>query len=427
MKAAIEICSIVGPVTGIRSEVSLSIGELLRCVSSENFFGEPVHFEIRSVLGEGHYTAMALEDSSGLRRGDVLESTGSSLRAAVGDALLGRMTDLYGNAMDGKGPITAAGCPIYQRAPSFSELSFRYEPLRTGIMAIDIMCPCLKGGKTGIVGGAGVGKTLLMTSVMTNLLDQLHDSVLVFAGVGERSAETLKIYHELSSQARDRFSMLISTMGDHPGKRARSLWSAITLAASFRDKGQHVIFAVDSIYRHIAAEAEIFGFAGQMPGPGGMQPTVYSELGRLHSYIESDFRGDITTLEAVYVPADDLSDQSMVTTFPFLDTAIVLDRDKAAKQQFPAIDFLKSSSAALKPEIVGERHCRLVCKIREIFQLTRDLETYISLWGSHELPEREKNMVDAAQKVSAYLSGRSHPASVSLEQSLADLSEILGI
>lgn len=396
------LSNIIGPAVVVHSSDKLFIGELLSSNKVKNIFGKTVSFEVHSILGNQKYAAMAFEDCNGLVRGTKLISKGKSLEVPVGNELIGRMIDVYGHPLDHGSKITSKVRGIYHPAPKLVDTPLNKNIFSTDVKAIDIMCPCLKGGKTGIIGGAGVGKTCLLLSIASKLVSLDQDSVVIFAGVGERSGEALSIYNYFHNQVRTPYCLVISTMDDAPGTRARSLWSAISIAEGFRDQGKDVFLLVDSIYRHLAAETEVFGFLGQLPGPLGTQPTTYTDIGKIHGRISSNFWGTITGFETVYLPSDDLTDPTVFMTFPQLDTAIILDRKKCYKNLYPAIDLISSSSQGMDPAIIGRRHYDIAQSTRAVLQKFEDLEGYISLWGMQELPKKEQILVMKAQKLSKY-------------------------
>ena len=366
---------------------------------------EGLTFEVQQQLGDGIVRTIAMGSSDGLRRGMSVKNTGAAISVPVGHATLGRIMDVLGRPIDEAGPIgTEARRSIHQMAPKFDELSPATELLETGIKVIDLICPFAKGGKVGLFGGAGVGKTVNMMELINNIAKQ-HSGLSVFAGVGERTREGNDFYHEMKdSNVLDKVGMVFGQMNEPPGNRLRVALTGLTMAEAFRDEGRDILFFVDNIYRYTLAGTEVSALLGRMPSAVGYQPTLAEEMGRLQERITSTKVGSITSIQAVYVPADDLSDPSPATTFGHLDSTVVLSRDIASLGIYPAVDPLDSTSRQLDPLVVGEEHYETARKVQSTLQRYKELRDIIAILGMDELSADDKLAVSRARKIQRFLS-----------------------
>ncbi|MCK9283878.1 MAG: F0F1 ATP synthase subunit beta [Rhodocyclaceae bacterium] len=362
-------------------------------------------FEVQQQLGDGVVRTIALGSSDGLRRGMSVKSTGAAIKVPVGTGTLGRIMDVLGRPIDEAGPIPCEELrPIHAKAPKFDELSPSVELLPTGIKVIDLICPFAKGGKIGLFGGAGVGKTVNMMELINNIAKS-YGGYSVFAGVGERTREGNDFYHEMEdSKVLDKVSMVFGQMNEPPGNRLRVALTGLTMAEKFRDEGRDILFFVDNIYRYTLAGTEVSALLGRMPSAVGYQPTLAEEMGRLQERITSTKVGSITSIQAVYVPADDLTDPSPATTFLHLDATVVLSRDIAALGIYPAVDPLDSTSRQLDPLIVGEEHYGVARKVQSTLQRYKELRDIIAILGMDELSPEDKLSVTRARKIQRFLS-----------------------
>jgi F-type H+-transporting ATPase subunit beta len=369
-------------------------------------------FEVQQQLGDGVVRTIAMGSSDGLRRGMSVKGTGAAISVPVGHGTLGRIMDVLGRPIDEAGPIECdERRPIHARAPKFDELSPATELLETGIKVIDLICPFAKGGKVGLFGGAGVGKTVNMLELINNLAKQ-HAGLSVFAGVGERTREGNDFYHEMSEAGvikldnlpESKVAMVFGQMNEPPGNRLRVALTGLTMAERFRDEGRDILFFVDNIYRYTLAGTEVSALLGRMPSAVGYQPTLAEEMGRLQERITSTRVGSITSIQAVYVPADDLTDPSPATTFLHLDSTVVLSRDIAALGIYPAVDPLDSTSRQLDPLVVGEEHYDTARKVQATLQRYKELRDIIAILGMDELSPEDKLMVGRARKIQRFLS-----------------------
>ncbi len=370
-------------------------------------------FEVQQQLGDGVVRTIALGSTDGLRRGMPVADTGSPISVPVGHGTLGRIMDVLGRPIDDAGEIqTDERRAIHQRAPKFDELSPSVELLETGIKVIDLICPFAKGGKVGLFGGAGVGKTVNMMELINNIAKQ-HSGLSVFAGVGERTREGNDFYHEMKdSNVLDKVAMVFGQMNEPPGNRLRVALTGLTMAERFRDEGRDILFFVDNIYRYTLAGTEVSALLGRMPSAVGYQPTLAEEMGRLQERITSTKVGSITSIQAVYVPADDLTDPSPATTFLHLDSTVVLSRDIAALGIYPAVDPLDSTSRQLDPLVVGEEHYNTARKVQQTLQKYKELRDIIAILGMDELSPDDKLAVARARKIQRFLSQPFHVAEV---------------
>ncbi len=382
--------------------------------STEASFAEKgLTFEVQQQLGDGVVRTIALGSSDGLRRGMPVSNTGKGISVPVGPATLGRIMDVLGRPIDQAGPIgTDERRAIHQSAPKFDELSPSVDLLETGIKVIDLVCPFAKGGKVGLFGGAGVGKTVNMMELINNIAKQ-HSGLSVFAGVGERTREGNDFYHEMKdSNVLDKVAMVFGQMNEPPGNRLRVALTGLTMAERFRDEGRDILFFVDNIYRYTLAGTEVSALLGRMPSAVGYQPTLAEEMGRLQERITSTKTGSITSIQAVYVPADDLTDPSPATTFLHLDSTVVLSRDIAALGIYPAVDPLDSTSRQLDPQVVGEEHYNVARGVQTTLQRYKELRDIIAILGMDELSPEDKQAVARARKIQRFLSQPFHVAEV---------------
>ncbi|MCL1886786.1 MAG: F0F1 ATP synthase subunit beta [Betaproteobacteria bacterium] len=367
--------------------------------------GSELTLEVQQQLGDGIVRTIALGSSDGLRRGMVIKNTEKPIMVPVGEATLGRIMDVLGNPIDEAGPVqTEERASIHRKAPSYEELSPSQELLETGIKVIDLICPFAKGGKVGLFGGAGVGKTVNMMELINNIAKQ-HSGLSVFAGVGERTREGNDFYHEMKdSNVLDKVAMVYGQMNEPPGNRLRVALTGLTIAESFRDQGRDVLFFVDNIYRFTLAGVEVSALLGRMPSAVGYQPTLAEEMGKLQERITSTNVGSITSIQAVYVPADDLTDPSPATTFAHLDSTVVLSRDIASLGIYPAVDPLDSTSRQLDPNVVGQEHYDVARSVQGTLQRYKELRDIIAILGMDELAQEDKLIVARARKIQRFLS-----------------------
>ncbi|HEZ4729142.1 TPA: F0F1 ATP synthase subunit beta [Neisseria meningitidis] len=375
--------------------------------------------EVQQLLGDGVVRTIAMGSSDGLKRGMTVNNTGAPITVPVGKGTLGRIVDVLGTPVDEAGPIdTDKSRAIHQAAPKFDELSSTTELLETGIKVIDLLCPFAKGGKVGLFGGAGVGKTVNMMELINNIA-KAHSGLSVFAGVGERTREGNDFYHEMKdSNVLDKVAMVYGQMNEPPGNRLRVALTGLTMAEYFRDekdengKGRDVLFFVDNIYRYTLAGIEVSALLGRMPSAVGYQPTLAEEMGRLQERITSTQTGSITSIQAVYVPADDLTDPSPATTFAHLDATVVLSRDIASLGIYPAVDPLDSTSRQLDPMVLGQEHYDVARGVQSTLQKYKELRDIIAILGMDELSDEDKLTVMRARKIQRFLSQPFHVAEV---------------
>ena len=375
--------------------------------------------EVQQQLGDGIVRTIAMGATDGLKRGYAVENTGAPITVPVGTATLGRIVDVLGKPVDEAGAIDASHTrAIHQIAPKFDELSSATELLETGIKVIDLLCPFAKGGKVGLFGGAGVGKTVNMMELINNIA-KAHSGLSVFAGVGERTREGNDFYHEMKeSNVLDKVAMVYGQMNEPPGNRLRVALTGLTMAEYFRDekdetgKGRDVLFFVDNIYRYTLAGTEVSALLGRMPSAVGYQPTLAEEMGRLQERLTSTQTGSITSIQAVYVPADDLTDPSPATTFAHLDATVVLSRDIASLGIYPAVDPLDSTSRQLDPMVLGQEHYDVARGVQATLQKYKELRDIIAILGMDELSDEDKLTVARARKIQRFLSQPFHVAEV---------------
>jgi len=367
--------------------------------------GSELTLEVQQQLGDGVVRTIALGSSDGLRRGMMVQNSGEQITVPVGTKTLGRIMDVLGRPIDEAGDIGAEKTmSIHREAPAFDELSASTELLETGIKVIDLICPFAKGGKVGLFGGAGVGKTVNMMELIRNIAIE-HSGYSVFAGVGERTREGNDFYHEMKdSKVLDKVALVYGQMNEPPGNRLRVALTGLTMAESFRDEGKDVLLFVDNIYRFTLAGTEVSALLGRMPSAVGYQPTLAEEMGRLQERITSTKSGSITSIQAVYVPADDLTDPSPATTFGHLDATVVLSRDIASLGIYPAVDPLDSTSRQLDPQVVGEDHYNTAREVQQTLQRYKELRDIIAILGMDELSPDDKLAVNRARKIQRFLS-----------------------
>ena len=376
--------------------------------------------EVQQQLGDGVVRAIAMGSSEGISRGLAVENTGAPISVPVGIETLGRIMDVLGNPIDEKGPIgEQERSAIHRAAPAYDELAASEEVLETGIKVIDLVCPFAKGGKVGLFGGAGVGKTVNMMELINNIATE-HSGLSVFAGVGERTREGNDFYYEMQESGvvnvenmdQSKVAMVYGQMNEPPGNRLRVALTGLTMAEKFRDEGRDVLLFVDNIYRYTLAGTEVSALLGRMPSAVGYQPTLAEEMGVLQERITSTKTGSITSIQAVYVPADDLTDPSPATTFAHLDSTVVLSRDIAAKGIYPAVDPLDSTSRQLDPLVIGTEHYEVARGVQSVLQRYKELKDIIAILGMDELSEEDKLTVARARKIERFLSQPFHVAEV---------------
>lgn len=357
--------------------------------------------EVQQHLGEGLVRAVAMSSTDGLKRGMEVLDSGSPISVPVGEEVLGRLFNVLGDTVDQKGGVKAKKrWPIHRSAPPFSEQSVKSEVFETGIKVIDLLAPFIKGGKVGLFGGAGVGKTVLIQELIRNIASE-HGGFSVFAGVGERTREGNDLYHEMvQSGVIDKTAMVFGQMNEPPGARLRVGLSALTMAEYFRDElGKDVLLFIDNIFRFSQAGSEVSALLGRIPSAVGYQPTLATEMGQLQERITSTKKGSITSVQAVYVPADDYTDPAPATTFAHLDSTIALERSLSEQGLYPAVDPLASSSRALTPEIVGQEHYDIAFDVQKVLQRYKDLQDIIAILGIEELSDEDKLIVFRARKI----------------------------
>ena len=381
--------------------------------------GTETTLEVQQQLGDGVVRTIAMGSTEGLKRGLNVTNTNAPISVPVGTATLGRIMDVLGRPIDEAGPVaTEERLPIHRQAPSYAEQAASTDLLETGIKVIDLLCPFAKGGKVGLFGGAGVGKTVNMMELINNIA-KAHSGLSVFAGVGERTREGNDFYHEMKdSNVLDKVAMVYGQMNEPPGSRLRVALTGLTMAEYFRDqkdengKGRDVLLFVDNIYRYTLAGTEVSALLGRMPSAVGYQPTLAEEMGVLQERITSTKSGSITSIQAVYVPADDLTDPSPATTFAHLDATVVLSRDIASQGIYPAIDPLDSTSRQLDPLVVGTEHYEIARSVQNVLQRYKELKDIIAILGMDELSEEDKLTVYRARKIQRFFSQPFHVAEV---------------
>lgn len=367
--------------------------------------GKATTLEVQQQLGDGVVRTIAMGSTEGLKRGLDVDNTGEPIQVPVGTETLGRIMNVLGEPIDEKGDIgEKERASIHRKAPTFADQAATNELLETGIKVIDLICPFAKGGKVGLFGGAGVGKTVNMMELIRNIAIE-HSGFSVFAGVGERTREGNDFYHEMTeSNVLDKVALVYGQMNEPPGNRLRVALTGLTMAEKFRDEGRDVLLFIDNIYRYTLAGTEVSALLGRMPSAVGYQPTLAEEMGVLQERITSTKTGSITSIQAVYVPADDLTDPSPATTFAHLDATVVLSRDIAAKGIYPAIDPLDSTSRQLDPLVIGQDHYEVARGVQSVLQRYKELKDIIAILGMDELSEEDKQTVNRARKIERFLS-----------------------
>ncbi len=367
---------------------------------------EKLVLEVQQHVGGNVVRTIALGPTEGLQRNLPVTDTGKPISVPVGKSTMGRMFNVFGDPIDGKEKVLGEKrLPIHRAAPAFKDQSTKIEVFETGIKVIDLICPFMKGGKVGLLGGAGVGKTVVITELIRNIAAE-HGGASVFAGVGERTREGNDLYHEMKeSGVLDKTTMVFGQMNEPPGARLRVALTALTMAEYFRDEeGQDVLLFVDNIFRFTQAGSEVSALLGRIPSAVGYQPTLASEMGQLQERITSTSKGSITSLQAVYVPADDFTDPAPATTFGHLDSTVVLARSLAELGIYPAVDPLDSTSTILDPQILGEEHYRTARDVQQVLQRYKDLQDIIAILGMDELSPEDKQTVSRARKIQRFLS-----------------------
>ena len=398
-----KVVQVIGPVVDIKFE-SNNLPNMYNAIHIKN--GEEILVcEVEQHIGDDIVRTIAMESTEGLKRGMEAEDTGKAITVPVGEAVLGRLFNVLGNAMDNKGPVNAdLYYPIHRPAPTFEEQSVVPEMFETGIKVIDIIAPYQRGGKIGLFGGAGVGKTVLIQELINNIAKE-HGGLSVFTGVGERSREGNDLLGEMTeSGVISKTALVFGQMNEPPGARMRVALTGLTIAESFRDKGQDVLLFIDNIFRYSQAGSEVSALLGRIPSAVGYQPTLATEMGALQERITSTKNGSITSVQAVYVPADDLTDPAPATTFTHLDAQTVLSRSVAEKGIYPAVDPLDSSSRILDPRVVGKEHYEVASKVKTILERYKELQDIIAILGVDELSDEDKMVVSRARKVEKFLS-----------------------
>lgn len=428
-----HITQIIGPVIDVRFESE--VPAILNALHIERKEGRLV-LEVSQHLGGGEVRTIAMSSTDGLMRGMEVKDTGAPISVPVGKEVLGRMFNVVGEAIDGKPDLKKPELsPIHREAPPFTEQSTKSEILETGIKVIDLICPFVKGGKVGLFGGAGVGKTVVIMELIRNIASE-HGGYSVFAGVGERSREGNDLYREMhESGVLDKTALVFGQMNEPPGARARVALTALTMAERFRDKdGQDVLLFVDNIFRFTQAGAEVSALLGRIPSAVGYQPTLSTEMGGLQERITSTSKGSVTSVQAVFVPADDLTDPAPAATFSHLDSTVVLSRPLSELGIYPAVDPLDSTSTMLSPLTVGERHYRVARAVQRTLQRYKDLQDIIAILGMDELSDEDKLVVSRARKIQKFLSQPFHVAEiftgapgkyVTLEETISGFEQII--
>jgi len=412
-----KITQVIGAVVDVQFDEHLPA--ILNALETENN-GQRLVLEVAQHLGENTVRTIAMDTSEGLVRGQEVQDTGQPIAVPVGDATLGRIMNVVGEPIDEAGPIKAeAKRPIHQEAPLYTEQSTEAEILVTGIKVVDLLAPYAKGGKIGLFGGAGVGKTVLIQELINNVA-KAHGGYSVFAGVGERTREGNDLYHEFIESGVNKqgggegskCALVFGQMNEPPGARARVALTGLTVAEHFRDQGQDVLFFVDNIFRFTQAGSEVSALLGRIPSAVGYQPTLATDMGALQERITTTTKGSITSVQAIYVPADDLTDPAPATSFAHLDATTTLSRSIAEKGIYPAVDPLDSTSRMLSPLIVGEEHYQVARQVQQILQRYKALQDIIAILGMDELSEEDKIAVARARKIERFLSQPFHVAEI---------------
>ena len=430
-----RIIEIKGGVIDVKFPVE-DLPNIYDAIIVNNEDGENLVLEVENHLGEGEVRCVAMGPTPGLRRGLEVSTTGAPILVPVGEKVLGRVLNVLGRPIDGKGDVNAGEhYPIHRKAPSFAEQSTTVDVFETGIKSIDLVAPFTKGGKTGVFGGAGVGKTVIIMELIRSVATE-HEGNSVFAGVGERTREGTQLYREmLESGVMKDTVMVFGQMNEPPGVRLRVALAGLAMAEKFRDEGRDVLMFIDNIFRFSLAGAEVSALLGRMPSAVGYQPTLATEMGNLQERITSTKTGSITSMQAIYVPADDYSDPAPVATFTHLDATIALERSISEKGIYPAVDPLTSTSRILDPNIVGQEHYETTRQVQEVLQKYKDLQDIIAILGMDELSEDDKIAVSRARKIERFFSQPMFVAEqftnlpgkyVPLQETIRGFKEILG-
>src|SRR5574343_323926 len=415
-----NISQVIGPVVDVNFEKGVALPNIYDALEVRKADGTRVVLEVQSHVGENSVRTISMDSTDGFRRGMEVTSTGSAIKMPIGDQIKGRLFNVVGEAIDGINVVdNANGLPIHREAPKFDQLSTATEVLFTGIKVIDLIEPYAKGGKIGLFGGAGVGKTVLIQELIINIA-KAHSRLSVFAGVGERTREGNDFYHEmadakvvdLENPANSKVAMVYGQMNEPPGNRLRVALTGLTMAEAFRDEGKDVLFFVDNIYRYTLAGTEVSALLGRMPSAVGYQPTLAEEMGVLQERITSTKKGSITSIQAVYVPADDLTDPSPATTFAHLDATVSLSRDIGSLGISRAVEPLDSNSRQIDPNVIGEEHYSTTRAVQGILQRYKELRDIIAILGMDELSPEDKLAVARARKIQRFLSKPFHVAEV---------------
>ncbi len=421
-RSAGHVTQVIGPVVDVKFEGHLP--EILNALETSNN-GNRLVLEVAQHLGENAVRCIAMDVSEGLTRGQSVTDTGQPILVPVGEGTLGRIMNVIGEPVDEAGPITTEGTrAIHQPAPTYAEQATDAQILETGIKVVDLLAPYAKGGKIGLFGGAGVGKTVLIMELINNVA-KAHGGYSVFAGVGERTREGNDLYHEMieskvnmdphennGSAVGSKCALVYGQMNEPPGARARVALTGLTVAEDFRDKGQDVLFFVDNIFRFTQAGSEVSALLGRIPSAVGYQPTLATDMGALQERITTTNKGSITSVQAIYVPADDLTDPAPATSFAHLDATTVLSRSIAEKGIYPAVDPLDSTSRMLSPLVVGEEHYGVARQVQQVLQRYKALQDIIAILGMDELSEEDKVAVARARKIERFLSQPFHVAEI---------------
>ncbi|MCH4170966.1 MAG: F0F1 ATP synthase subunit beta [Lactobacillus sp.] len=402
-----EIVQVIGPVVDVQFPLDGNLPDINNALKVKNFNGNEIVLEVALEMGDGVLRTIAMDSTDGLQRGTAVENTGASISVPVGKETLGRVFNVLGEPIDGgeEFPADFRRDNIHKEAPKFEDLNPSSEVLETGIKVIDLLEPYLRGGKVGLFGGAGVGKTVLIQELIHNIAQE-HGGISVFTGVGERTREGNDLYFEMkASGVLEKTAMVFGQMNEPPGARMRVALTGLTIAEYFRDvEGQDVLLFIDNIFRFTQAGSEVSALLGRMPSAVGYQPTLATEMGQLQERITSTKKGSVTSIQAVYVPADDYTDPAPATTFAHLDATTNLERSLTEQGIYPAVDPLESSSSALDPEIVGDEHYRVATEVQHVLQRYRELQDIISILGMDELSDEEKMIVSRARKIQFFLS-----------------------
>jgi F-type H+/Na+-transporting ATPase subunit beta len=397
-----KVAAIRGVVVDVRFPEG-KLPEIFEALEIERPQGRLV-LEVQQHLGDNMVRTVAMDTTDGLQRGVTVTATGAPIMVPVGPVTLGRIFNVLGEAIDGRPtPTSEVYYPIHRLAPAFQDQSTKAETFETGMKVIDLIAPFIRGGKTGIYGGAGVGKTVTIAELIRSVARE-HAGVSIFAGVGERTREGTDLYYEMIEYGvLNSVAMVFGQMNEAPGVRLRVALTALSMAEYFRDEGRDVLLFIDNIFRYVLAGSEMSALLGRMPSAVGYQPTLAAEMGALQERITSTKKGSITSMQAIYVPADDYSDPAPVATFAHLDAVLTLERSVFAKGIFPAVDPLSSSSRALQPDIVGDLHYRTAREVKEVLQTYKDLQDIIAILGIDELSEDQKLLVSRARKIERFL------------------------